>query len=91
MDSQPDNNCPSDSDTHLNGIDQEMEYDRMDSGNRQTFTEVFLGCSDSYPSRLTFMDLFWQDEHAEKQQEKIFSFCFRQQVAVLVLVHMLWA
>ena len=72
MDSQPDNDCPSDSDTRLNGIDQEMEYNRMDSGDGQTFTEVFPGCSNSYPGRLTFMDLFWQNEHAEKWQENLY-------------------
>jgi hypothetical protein len=76
MDSQPDNDyppfLPSDSDTRLNGIDQEMEYDRMDSGDGQTFTEVFPGCSDSYPGGLMFMDLFWQDEHAKERQENLY-------------------
>ena len=44
----------------------------MDSDDGQTFTEVFLGCSDLYPGGLTFMDLFWQDEHAKEQQENLY-------------------
>ena len=61
------------SDSGLTSFDQEPGYYGMsDINNGQKFTEYFLGCSNSYAGGATFMDLFWQDEHAEEQQENLY-------------------
>ena len=39
---------------------------------QQRFTETYEGCGWTFPGGMTFMDLFWQDEHAEKRQENLY-------------------
>ena len=60
------------SDPGLDDLNQESEYDWMDIGDGEIFTESFPGCSDLYPGGVTFMDLFWQDKHAEERQENLY-------------------
>lgn len=52
----------------------------MDVNDGGTFTEKFPGCSNSYIGGFTFMDRFWQDEHAEERQENLyFPFASREE------------
>lgn len=62
---------PNLSDSDPPTFDQPESYE-MDVGEEQKFTESFPGCSKSYPGGDTYMDLFWQDEHAEKRRENLY-------------------
>ena len=66
-DSQPDLDYPPlpPSKDSLASNQGERRY-KMDVGTEQKFIETFPDCSNSYTGRFTFMDLFWQDEHAEE-------------------------
>ena len=73
LDSQPDLDYPPlpPSKDGLASNQGERHYE-MDVGAEQKFIETFPDCSNSYTGRFTFMDLFWQDEHAEEQHENLY-------------------
>ena len=63
------------SDSGLADIYQNLEDHRMeldDSDARQSFTELYPDCSDSYPGGSTFMDTFWQDEHTQERRVNLY-------------------
>ena len=52
-------------------MDMPDQFDNK-SQDQQKFTEAYQGCSEVFIGGSTFMDLFWQDKHAEEWQMNLY-------------------
>ncbi|KAG6372134.1 hypothetical protein JVT61DRAFT_7920 [Boletus reticuloceps] len=56
---------------------EDVEMDMPDhfdneSQDQQNFMEAYQGCGEAFLGGSTFMDLFWQDEHAEERRTNLY-------------------